>query len=296
MNNTVSIAKSNIGTAVAQKERIRLLMCGNNRVFRGMLLTVLSLVKHSERAFELYIATMDLSDLDIRYRPINEAMRSLLEEVLHRSNPDSSVTLISLEESFRRELIGSKNIGSAYTPYAMIRLFADEIQGIGDKLLYLDTDVIARADISELYDIDISDYHIAGSRDFFGKFFFSARYINSGVLLMNMKRMRDDDVFRRCRELCRDKKMLLFDQHALNKYCKRKLILPRRFNEQHKTKGNTLLRHYAMTIKWFPYFHTETIKPWDKQLITEVLGERDYGDIYDEYEKIKQISGAELCL
>ncbi len=283
-------------TAPCASEKINLLMCGNDRIFRGMLLASLSLVKHSKRAFEVYIGTMDLRELDERYRPITEEMRAVLEGVFKTANPDSHVRLISFEKSFRRELIDSPNVSSAYTPYAMIRLFADEIEGVPDKLLYLDTDVIARADISELYDLDIQNYHIAGARDFFGKFFFSPRYLNSGVLLMNMKKIKDEQIFKRCRELCAKKKMLLFDQHAINKYCRCKLILPRRFNEQHKTKKNTLYRHYAMTIKWLPYFHTETVKPWDRELVAERLGDGGYDDIYAEYDRIKKNGTAELYL
>ena len=265
---------------------IKLLMCGNDFVFRGILPCLLSITKHNRDIIELYIGTMDLTSYDERYRPITENMRSVLEGVLKRANPASSVTLLDFGESFRRELADSKNIGSSYTPYAMIRLFADEIDGIGDKLLYLDTDVMAKGDIAELYDLDIDEYHIAGVRDFFGKFFFSPRYLNSGVVLFNMKRMSEDGVFKKCRDMCRDKKMLLFDQHAINKHAKRKLILPRRFNEQHKNKSDTLLRHFAMTIRWFPYFHTESIKPWQPELIREKLLDHSFDDIFSEYEAI----------
>ena len=261
-------------------------MCGNENVFCGMLLCVLSIVKYNKDPISLYIGTMDLTDVDKRYTPINEEMVSTIECVLKKANPDSRVTLVDFGASFRRELINSKNMGTSYTPYCMIRLFADEISEIEDKLLYLDTDVMAKGDIAELYDMDIEGYHMAGARDFFGKFFFSPRYLNSGVLLFNMEKMRRDEIFLACRRLCNEKKMLLSDQHALNKYAKRKLILKRRYNEQHKNKEDTLIRHFAMTIKWFPYFHTETVKPWQPELVKNKLGDHSFDDIYDEYQRI----------
>ncbi len=264
---------------------IKILMCGNKNVFRGMLLGVLSITKYNKDPITLYIGTMDLCDKDSRYLPISEDMRAMLEKILKSANPDSRAQLLDFSESFRRELINSKNLSTDYTPYAMIRLFADEIDGVGDKLLYLDTDVLFNGDVRELYDINIENYHLAGARDFFGKFFFSPKYLNSGVLLFNMPMMIRDGVFKKCRVLCNNKKMLLFDQHALNKYAKRKLILNRRFNEQHKTFENTLVRHFAMTIKWFPYFHTETVKPWQTELVRGKLCDRSFDDILDEYER-----------
>jgi lipopolysaccharide biosynthesis glycosyltransferase len=281
-------------------ESMKIMMCGNDRVLRGMLLTVLSIAKYTDRQIELFIGTMDLSDIDKRYLPITEEGRVILESVLKEKNPESSVRLYDFGDSFKRDLINSKNLVSTYTPYAMIRLFADEIYSdIGDKLLYLDTDVILRGDISELYDIDVSDYHLAGARDYFGKIFFSfisLKYLNSGVFLFNMKRMVEDGVFPKCRKLCNEKRMLLFDQHALNIHAKHKLALNRRFNEQRKTKKNTVLRHYAMTIRWLPYFHTETVKPWDRELIRERLLEYDYEDIYEKYDLIKASSSEDLKL
>lgn len=265
---------------------INILMCGNDNVFRGVLLCVLSIIKHCKLPIRLYLGTMDLTDVDARYRPITEEMRSLAEEVLVGANPDSRATLIDFTESFRRELIGSKNMGTAYTPYAMIRLFADEICEIEEKMLYLDTDVMLLGDVSELYGKNVDGYHMAGARDYFGKIFFGPRYLNSGVLLFNMKKMREDGIFPLCRKLCNERKMLLFDQHALNKYAKRKLILKRRFNEQHETRKGTLIRHFAMTIKWLPYFRTQTVKPWQPQLVHEILKDSSFDDIFLRYEEL----------
>lgn len=262
---------------------MNILMCGNDRVFPGVLLCILSIVKYNKDPIRLYIGTMDLTDVDVRYRPITEKMRADAERLLKRANKDSTAVLVDFGESFRRELINSKNMGTSYTPYTMIRLFADEIGEIEDRLLYLDTDVMLKGNIRELYDKDVGNYHVAGARDFFGKVFFGPRYLNAGVILFNMDKMKEEGVFKLCRRLCNDKKMLLSDQHALNKYAKRKLILRRRFNEQHKNRKDTLIRHFAMTIRWFPYFHTETVKPWQTELIHEKLGDFSFDDIFLEY-------------
>ena len=291
-----AVAEREEALALCNAENMKILMCGNDNVFRGMLLAMLSVTKHTSRGIDLYIGTMELTELDERYTPVTEEMCQVLESVLKAANPLSRVRLLRFDDSFRRELIDSKNLDVSYTPYTMVRLFADEIEEIGDKLLYLDTDVMARGDISELYETELGNAHMAGARDFFGKFFFSPSYLNAGVLLFNMRTMREDGIFLRCRRLCNDKKLFLLDQNALNRFAKRKVILNRRFNEQHKTKKDTLIRHYAMTIKWFPYFHTETVKPWQPELIRDKLGDVGYEDIYAEYERIKAASPKEFKL
>ncbi len=267
-------------------ERIKLLMCGNAAVYSGLLLCALSCAKHTARPIDLYIGTMDLTCLDERYTPVTDAMARTVEAVLREANPYSRAVLVDFRDDFVRELIDSKNMGSAYTPYAMIRLFADRVDGVGEKLLYFDTDVMPMCDIGKLYDLDVTDYHMAGVRDYFGKFFFGNRYLNSGVLLFNMKRMAEDDVFLKCIALCRDKKMLLFDQHALNKFAKKKLILKRAFNEQKVTREDTLIRHFAMTIKWLPYFRTQTVKPWQPDRMHSILNDHAFDGVIEKWQNI----------
>ena len=267
---------------------INILVCGNEGVFNGMLLTTLSIIKHTSRRINLFIGTMDLSDLNPRFTPIREENAAVIDALLKEKNPESSAKIIDFEDNFRRELINSKNIKTGYTPYAMIRLFADECELLPDKLIYLDTDVLLSGDIGEFYDIDVENYDLAGVRDHYGRFFIYPNYLNSGVMLWNLKAIREKGIFRRATKLCNDKRMLLMDQSAINKYAKKKLILPPRFNEQHKNRKDTLIRHFSMRIKWFPIFKTEKIKPWNFDLIHEKLKLHEYDDIFERFENIKK--------
>ncbi len=71
-----------------------------------------------------------------------------------------------------------------------------------ERCLYLDPDIIIRKPLLPLYDLDISDHYIAaaghmrGQRDNFNKARLGIRnqerYFNSGVMLMNLKRIRED--------------------------------------------------------------------------------------------------------
>lgn len=268
-------------------ERIHVLMCGNRGVFDGALLCALSIAKYTARPLTLYLGTMDLTDLDARFTPMTEGDAAVLARVLQGANAASEVRLLDLGEHFRRELIASKNLGTGYTPYAMIRLFADEIAELPDKLIYLDTDVMLCKDLGEYYDIDVDGYDLAGVRDHYGKIFIGRNYLNSGVMLWNLGRIRAEGIFRRAVKLCNDRKILLMDQTAINKYARRKLILPAKYNEQHKWRPETVIQHFSMRIRWFP-FGTENIKPWNIEAVHRRLKLHYHDEIFEEYRRVKE--------
>ena len=70
-------------------------------------------------------------------------------------------------------------------------LLPDLLENI-DKVLYLDCDTVALNDISEIFNINIDDYYIAGVSDFseyaFKKRLSLNKYCNAGMLLFNLKK------------------------------------------------------------------------------------------------------------
>ncbi len=268
---------------------INLLMCGNRAIKDGLILSMLSVAKHTSEAVHLYIATMDLSDIEDRFVPLAQSDALLIEKILKGKNKNSTVTVVDMTDAYRSVLMGGKNEKSRYTPYAMIRLLAD-LYPLPDKILYLDTDVLACSDINELYSIDVNGYHIAGVKDHYGRWFISPKYMNSGVMLWNLGAMRNDGILKKCRELCYRKKMLLPDQSALNKYARIK-YLPSKFNDQHKLDEKTVLQHFSMRIRWIP-FRTENIKPWNVEALHEKMNIHHYDDIIAEWQRIKKEESA----
>lgn len=82
---------------------------------------------------------------------------------------------------------------------AYIRLFSGKLlPNSVNKVLYLDCDTIVTGDISELWQIDISDFTIYGVKDCVGKAYnknigldINATYVNAGVLLINLEKLRE---------------------------------------------------------------------------------------------------------
>lgn len=262
---------------------MNILFCGDEGVCQGIFLSALSICKNTSAQLHIYILTATVGS----HRAIPPAYESRLQNAVAQRRPGSQVTLLDITDLFAGYL-PTANMGTRFTPLCMLRLFADMLLEIPDKVLYLDADVLCRADFSELYHSDISDIEIAGVPDRYGKWFFGNiirhDYLNSGVLLLNMANIRKSRLFRKCRELCRDRKMFMPDQTALNKLAiKRKL--PAKYNAQGKIKPDTVFKHFTTFFRFFPYIRAVTIKPWDTDRLHNDLGIFEFDDILDQYKR-----------
>ena len=253
---------------------VNILFCGNDKVFDGMLSCALSILKRTDSAepFTFYIFTMDVSHIKETYLPVTDGQAAFLEQVVKGYNEENRVRLIDVTELYQREFQSSPNESTYCSPYTLIRLLADLVEEVPDKLLYLDVDVLLARDVHLLYDLDIEAYELAGAPDHYGKYLIHPRYINAGVLLLNMKRMRENGFFVRARELIRQKKMIFADQSAINRTVKRRRVLPQRFNDQKFLHKHTVVRHFSKRLFWFPYPHTANIKQWQVDEIHKVFG------------------------
>ena len=51
---------------------INVMFCGNDKVIDGMIIATLSIVKYCKKPLNIHIMTMDLSNIEKRFTPINE--------------------------------------------------------------------------------------------------------------------------------------------------------------------------------------------------------------------------------
>ncbi len=267
---------------------VNILFCGNAGVFDGMLTCALSILKRTEskEPFHFFVFTMDLSDLKETYVPLNPRQAETFRRVIVRFNPENRLIVTDVGDLYRRYFSGCPNEGAYCSPYTLIRLFADLVPGIPDKLLYLDADVMFNRDVHLLYDTDVSAVEYAACPDHYGKYLIHPRYINAGVLLFNMKKARETNLFQKAREWIQKKKLVFADQSALIRATTKKKVLPQRFNDQKFLHRHTVVRHFSKRLFYLPYLHTENIKQWQIDKVHRIFRYRAFDDIYDEYTTI----------
>ncbi len=270
---------------------MNILYCGDKNITDGLIISVLSLANHVKVHLNIYVLTMSYESEYRKCEPVDGEVVKRLEGYIKQKNERNSITVIDGSKLFAAEPPVA-NMGTRFTPCCMLRLYADQVPELPDKLLYLDTDVVCRQDFYEFYYQDMRNLEVVGVLDNYGKWFFRRNifkmdYLNSGVLLMNLKRIRETEFFGKCRERCRDKKMFMPDQSAINKLAVGKKAVPRCYNEQQKLRPNTVFQHFTTRLFVLPWPHTLSVKPWHVDKMHSVLNLYEYDDILDEYINVK---------
>lgn len=270
---------------------MHIIYCGDVGIWDGVLVSILSLIKHNTRPLEIFILTVKYENVS----PFTREKAEILNKLVKTKNPQSFVRLIDATDIFVANL-PKKNMKSYFTPCSMLRLYIDKIPEIAklDRVLYLDYDVVCRGDIAEFYDTDLSGVEVAGVLDIYGKNFyhyngiFNFDYVNSGVMLFNMPECIKNKVFEKAVKFCMKRWMMLADQAALNKSIKKRKIMPRKYNEQgERPRKDTVLHHFSNNFKFLPFFHVQKVKPYEIDKIHRILKIHEYDDILEEYLKIK---------
>jgi len=216
--------------------------------------------------------------------------------------PHCNIHFIDMKDSFSDTLMRLSHI----TKPTCYRLLLGEILLQYEKCIYLDSDIIVCTDLAELFSTDLEGYYLGGIKDIdfndpfqnhderYKETGLSAEssYINTGVLLMNLKKIRQDGMIETfLREI---KKGYLFsDQDVLNITCLNKIRhLPVKYNlmsylflfpdrkpyliyqegEFDEAKNNPMIIHYAAHLKpwlyyglifdaaWYKYFSISVFK------------------------------------
>lgn len=268
---------------------INILLCGNKKVFDGALSELISITNKTKEPICCYIFTMSITRLKPEYISITDEQVDFLNYVIKMKNKDNKVIKIDVSDIYDKEFNGSKNETAYCTPYTLLRLLADLIPEIPDKLLYLDIDMMANKDIKELYDVDVEDYEYAAVKEKYGSWLIKHDYINAGMLLMNMKKIRETGLLAKARDLIKRKKLPFADQDAVFWSTTSKKILPRKFNEQSKfNRKDTVICHFCKRLMWLPYPHTENYKQWNIDEIHKELKCYTFDEDLEEYKKYKK--------
>lgn len=269
---------------------MNILYCGDQHMRDGLIISILSLTKHHTEPLHIYILTATITTPDRTYWPIEDRVIAKLNVLVQRENPSSTVVKIDITRQFQTEF-PTANLNTIFTPNCMLRLYADQVPVLPNRILYLDTDVICRQNCQAFYQQPLEHVEFVGVLDHYGQWLFKERfahlsYLNSGVLLLNLRQIRESGLFADCRYLCRVQRMFMPDQSALNKLAFTKRIAPRRFNEQRRLHADTVFQHFTTSFRIFPWIHTLTVKPWQVDQMHRKLKLHEYDDLLSQYQQI----------
>ena len=129
---------------------------------------------------------------------VSDQNRECFKEI---SYPNCEIDIIDADSSFYEDIKdGSLRVGTHVSPAALIKFNLPNIFPNLNTLLYLDGDIIITQDISELFTMDISNYGLAASLAFNMSNGAShlpqigSEYFSSGVMLLNLKKMREENM------------------------------------------------------------------------------------------------------
>lgn len=141
------------------------------------------------------------------------------------------LTIKSIEKSFDNCQINIIEMGNEYNTFSnangrlssatYYRLSLPSLLPNVDKILWLDCDTLIRKDLTPIFSIDMSGLYFLGGQDYKWYKVFGHpddRYVCAGVLLMNLKKMREDNLERKMKDFLvrHDKDADKQDQTAIN--------------------------------------------------------------------------------
>lgn len=130
------------------------------------------------------------------------------------------------------------SLASWVTVQSWFRIALAELCPDLDRVLYLDCDTLILGDLSELFSTDLSGNIIAGVTDVVGESSHVKRldiadnkYFNSGAILFDTKKMREENTFEKIKSYSTGRKLQCPDQDAINKVTEnQKLLLHPKYN------------------------------------------------------------------
>lgn len=137
---------------------MNVLYCGDRNIENGLIISILSLLKNVEESLNIYVLTINSNKWNIE--GVTDNCIDVLNSKLKKINDENFIEKIDITELFEKEA-PVQNMKTRFTPCCMLRLFADEIKELPNRILYLDNDVICRKDCKEFYNQDMENYEFA---------------------------------------------------------------------------------------------------------------------------------------
>lgn len=225
--------------------------------------TMCSILSNAQKNnfYQFYIlSNVSQKDFEKEFIPVCSILKNI--------HSDFDVNYIKMNDTHFNGVVHDKRVGiSAYYRLKLSSLVETE------KIIYLDSDIIVLDNITELWNYDIENYLIGGVEDKYSNLMTCQAnlkdydiYINSGVLLINLKKFREQDIENKIFKKLREENNNYSDQDVLNDICQKQILyLPLKYNlmltRDDKRAYPTRQDEYKNALIT-PYILHYSIKPW----------------------------------
>ena len=144
------------------------------------------------------------------------------------------------------------NVYRLWTWMVLMRAAIPKIFPEYDRILSLDVDTIVKRNIDELWELDLTDYYLAGVPEP-AKSKPNAPYINMGVAMFNIQKFLDDKMDNRAIQSLNRDHFRFAEQDCLNLLCKGHILaLPSIYNANDWTEDvkDPKILHFAAEKNW----------------------------------------------
>ena len=182
----------------AQKEKKAIVLAANHAYVEQVVTTIKSICYHN-RSIRFYLINSDFPNE--WFKQLNKRLERYDSEIIN-----CRVTY---------EQISRYKTDISYTVF--LRYFvSDFVQE--DKALYLDCDLVVTKNLDNLFETDLQDYPLAAVRDYGGRVYYGREMFNAGVLLINNRLWKQENMSQRLIDLTNEwhDKVDQADQSILN--------------------------------------------------------------------------------
>ena len=225
-----------------EKERfwmnIPIVFAINNLYIKQVATVITSILKNGSKnnRYEIFIMHTDIADKNQKL--LKDYVKTFQNGKIEFIDMNSFIKNADLESLMSRR----KNY-TYISPETYFRFYIPEIFKNHDKIIYLDADIIVMKDVALLYNEDITEYYCGAIQDSFmtshvmnykrttsqypdltyAQYLRNVlgmkdyKYFNAGVLLLNLNKMREENISQKLWQFAQDKSPLEFqDQDVLN--------------------------------------------------------------------------------
>ena len=237
---------------------VNIAFCINEKYVEQLIVVLWSIMKNltTGRNVNVWIVSSDMSDASKNYlRKLRLGFKNL------------HLSFLDIDAKELTQLPRTIDYISTETYYRY--LLPNLLPNI-DKILYMDADIVVNGDISPLYDTDLANCYIAGAADSYIAAINhkpqigldnSELYVNAGVLLMNLKQMRTDNIPQKLIDTTKNMagKVKYQDQDIINIVCRGKIL---EFDSIYNYTSHNILKEKSKYKHAVVIHYTGKNKPW----------------------------------